>query len=729
MKLAFSKKIKQLGSLVATITIIIISIILVAFVYVRMYRLTEKNCLLKLESVAKRVGNAFSADIQYQSLFFQDCADLITANRTRTREDLLKFMKSFTFSSHTYDINILLPDGTIVTNGGKTIKLSDPNYFQRFSSGGECFSEIKPSFIDSATSIDHYFPVSIDGKVVCVMFCTIDLDFLANEGIEPIYEGQADYIIFNPSSREMYVNTYTRLTGNFYAFLTRLIYPKYLVDEIISTSEQHKVYSSEVHSLGEKLYFYSIPLTVDNFSICIFGKNSVIFRDLQLFRNTSTKFIAIMLVVYTIYLLFMIKFTHEKIAISIMEERVKKAESEAKYKTVFLSSMSHDIRTPMNAIIGYTNLALLNTANEIKMKQYLSKSLTASNHLLSLINEILDISRIESGKINIKESECDLCEILREIESILTVQTQPKKQNFTVNSGSLVHNYVMCDKLHLSQILINILGNSVKYTQKGGEISLTVTEKPVTSANGIVSSEYEFVMKDNGIGMSKDFLKHVFEPFSRQESVENKVGGTGLGLAICKTLIEHMNGTIEVNSAEDVGTETIVKLKFNHISMEQYEKEKFLSLTHDRSKFDSKFNESKRRYKDKILLLADDNDFNREISTEMLEQAGFKVEEARNGQEAVEKVKSSVPGYYSAVLMDIQMPVLNGYEATRLIRSLPNLSLSQIPIVAVTANAFDEDIQKAKQEGMNAYIVKPINVNKLFNVLDGFFIKKIDNLV
>ena len=190
-----------------------------------------------------------------------------------------------------------------------------------------------------------------------------------------------------------------------------------------------------------------------------------------------------------------------------------------------------------------------------------------------------------------------------------------------------------------------------------------------------------------------------------------------------------MNGTIEINSTENVGTETIVRLRFNHISQEQYEKEKYISLNHDSSRIDSKLNSSSRNYRGKILLLADDNDFNREISTELLQRAGFKVEEARNGQEAVEKVKVSVPGYYSAVLMDIQMPVLNGFEATRLIREIPDLGLSQIPIVAVTANAFEEDIQMAKKEGMNAYIVKPININKLFTVLDEIFMKKIDNLV
>ncbi|EID84466.1 His Kinase A (phosphoacceptor) domain-containing rptein [Treponema sp. JC4] len=398
MDLSFSKKIKQLGSLFSTIAIIIISITLISFVYFRMYFIVEKSCLSELKNVSERIGNSFSSDIQYQSLFLQDYADVIIANKLENKNQIINFMKNFKFSSNTYDVNIMLPDGTIVCRGGKTLKISDDTYYLRHSTQGENFSPIKPSFTETIVSIDHYYPVSIDGKVVCILFCEIDLDFLANEGIQPIYGGNADYIIFNPQTREMYVNTYSRLTGNLYAFLTRLIYPKNMVDEIIAESEKLQVFSSEVHSLGEKLYFYSAPLNVENFSICVFGKKTVIFQDLYIFRTTALKFIVIMCVVFSVYLIFMIKTTRERINISIMEERVKKAESEAKYKTVFLSSMSHDIRTPMNAIVGYINLAILNTSDEIRMKQYLSKSLAASNHLLSLINEILDISRIESGK-------------------------------------------------------------------------------------------------------------------------------------------------------------------------------------------------------------------------------------------------------------------------------------------------------------------------------------------
>ena len=472
------------------------------------------------------------------------------------------------------------------------------------------------------------------------------------------------------------------------------------------------------------MFFYSIPLSSDDFSFCVFAKWNVVFADLRLFKSVSAKIILIMVLVYTVYLIFMIKANKEKLNVQIMAERVKKAESEAKYKTMFLSEMSHDIRTPMNAIVGYINLALLNHKDDVKIKHYLSKSLLASNHLLALINEVLDISRIESGKINITQSECDLSELCKEIENILTVQTRSRKQKFSIDTKNLKNFYVMCDKLHLSQILINILGNSVKYTQNGGEISLSIIESSFAETQDGAASDYEFIIKDNGIGMSSDFLKHVFEPFSRQNSVETKIVGTGLGLSICKQLVEHMNGTISIKSAEDVGTEICVHLRLAHISKDQYEKTQYISLNNTSSRIESQIKDSGQNYEGKVLLLVDDNDFNREISTEILHRAGFKVEEARNGQEAVDKVSSSAVGYYSAVLMDIQMPVLNGYEATALIRNLDDRELASIPIIAVSANAFDEDIQRAKAEGMDAYVVKPINISKLFDVLDGIFVKK-----
>lgn len=729
MNSTFAKKLKHYDSLIITILVIIVSIVLVAFVYGKMYRLTEYNSWLRLSSVAEEVGSNFSNNLQYQSLYLSDYAQIIRENKLNTKEELEDFARKLLLNAGVYEVYVLLPDNRVLGEKGKLIYNESPGAFGKISKKGEHYSDILHNYENpSSFLINHYYPVDVDGKIVCVLFCPIDLDFLSNEGIVTIYDGNADYIIFNSRTHEMYVNTYTKLMGNISTFLMRILPAKNQIDAFIAACELREKSTLELGSDSAKMFFYAMPIASDEFSLCVFSRWNVLFSDLRLFKSVSSKIILIMTIVYIIYLFYIIKSNRDKLNVQLVAERVKKAESEAKYKTMFLSEMSHDIRTPMNAIVGYINLALLNSDDTVKIKHYLSKSLLAGNHLLSLINEVLDISRIESGKINITESECDLFELCKEIENILTVQTRARKQNFTIDTMKLKSSFVMCDKLHLSQILINILGNSVKYTQKGGEISLSIIENALPSYQNADASEYEFIIKDNGIGMSSDFLKHVFEPYARQSSVDTKIVGTGLGLAICKQLVEHMRGSIAIKSAEDIGTEITVKLRLSHIAKEQYEKQKFIS-NHDTNKIESQLKDTSHNYKGKTLLLVDDNDFNREISTEILNRAGFKVEEARNGQEAVDKVSSSIAGYYSAILMDIQMPVLNGYEATALIRSIENKALASIPIIAVSANAFDEDIQRAKLEGMDAYVVKPINITKLFDVLDGIFVKKNENLV
>ena len=725
MSSSITKKIQHYDTLIISLLVIIVSVVLVAFVYGKMYRLTENNAWNRIESVTLDAGSNFSETLQYQSLYLSDYAQIIIDNNIESPEQLEAFANKFFLSSGVFEVYMLLPDNRVIGERGKTIYTEQMDVFSKISKQGEHFSHFRQNeSLASNFYINHYYPVEIDNKVACVLFCSIDLDFLSNDGSTEIFDGAADYLIFNSRTHEIYVNSYTKLIGNLPTFLVRIAPEKNKIDEFINTCEKRQSASLELGEKSKKMFFLAIPLASDDFSFCVFARWDVVFFDLRLYKSVSTKIILIMILVYTVYFIYMIRTNRENLNVQIMAERVKKAESEARYKTMFLSEMSHDIRTPMNAIVGYINLAILNYKDDVKIKHYLSKSLLASNHLLALINEVLDISRIESGKINITSSECDLSLLCKEIENILIVQTRLRKQKFFINTKNMSNSYVMCDKLHISQVLINILGNSVKYTQNGGEISLSISESNYNKTAEGTWSDYEFIIADNGIGMNSDFLKHVFEPYSRQSSVETKIVGTGLGLSICKQLVEHMNGTISIKSAEDVGTEITVRIRLPHISKEQYEKTQYISLNNASSKIEAQIKDSSRNYKGKTLLLVDDNDFNREISTEILHRAGFNVEEARNGQEAVDKVSSSVAGYYSAVLMDIQMPVLNGYEATALIRNLDDRELASIPVIAVSANAFDEDIQKAKDEGMDAYVVKPINITKLFDVLDGIFVKK-----
>ena len=522
---------------------------------------------------------------------------------------------------------------------------------------------------------------------------------------------------------------------------------------------------------------------------------------------------------------------------SLLEEALLQANKANKAKSVFLSNMSHDIRTPMNAIVGFTSLAITHIGHREQVEEYLKKIMSSGNHLLSLINDVLDMSRIESGKMQLEEKPCSLPEILNDLRNILQADVNAKKIKLNIEAVRLEHEEIYCDKLRLNQVFLNLLSNAVKYTNAGGSVSLGILEKPGLSEN---CAEYEFSIKDTGIGMSEDFVSHIFEPFERERnSTISRIQGTGLGMAITKNIVDMMHGSIEVKSEQGKGTEVRVSFIF-HLAFgkklqaipefkncralvadgninncntiaamltrlgmraeqalsgdeavqktrraaqdndvygvyvidwqiidmtnleliqklrketgetaviiamaandwsEAEEEAKAAGVTAFCNKplfFSELWNclskmagnsetDPAKRNRESVklgtghILLAEDIDLNQEIAVAILGEAGFSVDVAENGQIAVDMIKESQPGYYQLVLMDIQMPVMNGYEATRKIRKLENPELSSIPILAMSANAFEEDRQEALRCGMNGHIAKPIDVDNLLETLN-----------
>ena len=391
------------------------------------------------------------------------------------------------------------------------------------------------------------------------------------------------------------------------------------------------------------------------------------------------------------------------------EDALKVAESASKAKSTFLSNMSHDIRTPMNAIIGFATLALDDIRDGKKVQDYLSKILSSSKHLLGLINDILDMSRIESGKVVLEEQETDLVTTLQELQSIMEGQAKERKLKLHVDYSNLRDRHVYCDKTRLNQVMFNLLANAVKFTSEGGSIWLTMSQlEPTCEVED--RAIYEIRVKDTGIGMDKEFIKHIFEPFERERtSTVSKIQGTGLGMAITKNIVDMMGGTIEVESQKGVGTEFIIRLELR-LQAEAGAANEDGTKQHGHA-------EGVAEFAGKRLLLAEDNELNREIACMLLSKYGFVIDTAENGQEAVDLVAASAPDYYDLVLMDIQMPVMDGHEATRKIRSLENKVLAKVPVVAMTANAFDEDRKAAKECGMNGFISKPINMQEVVQAL------------
>ena len=396
---------------------------------------------------------------------------------------------------------------------------------------------------------------------------------------------------------------------------------------------------------------------------------------------------------------------HELKQKELLEKALCAAKQASVAKKVFLQNMSHDIRTPMNAVLGFTNLAIQAGGDTEKTQDYLSKIKISGNHLLGIVNEVLEISRIESGQTKLDESVWSIADIVRETDIIIRDQALAKKQEFSIDIWQVQDMYIYCDKLRVKEILVNLLGNAVNYTQTGGSISLRIIQKPCEKEN---FGNYEIHVKDNGCGMSEEFLQKIFEPFERQaNSTISGIQGTGLGMTIIKGFVDAMGGTIDIKSEENKGTEIIVRLCQRIAEApEKSEEQKTISC-------------SPELFAGKRVLLVEDNSMNREIATAILEEAGFKVDTAENGAIAVEKVTYYPEGFYDVILMDIQMPVMDGYTATRKIRSLENKAIAKIPIITVSANAFDEDRQTSLEAGMNGHLAKPIVVDELLEVLGG----------
>ena len=525
-----------------------------------------------------------------------------------------------------------------------------------------------------------------------------------------------------------------------------------------------------------------------------------------------------------------------------LSDAVSAAETANRAKSTFLSNMSHDIRTPMNAIIGFTTLAVSNIENQEKVRDYLGKILASSNHLLSLINDILDMSRIESGKIHLEETKVNLSDLLHDLKTIISGQIHAKQLELYMDAMDVTDEDIYCDKTRLNQVLLNLLSNAIKFTPAGGTVSVRLRQFPSTQKD---CAQYEIRVKDNGIGMSQEFAQKIFDPFERERtSTVSKIQGTGLGMAISKNIVNMMGGTIEIKTQKNKGTEFIIRLMFR-IQSEQHSVEKITELeglkalvvdddfntcdsvtkmlvkvgmrsewtlsgkeavlrakqsielgdafhayiidwrlpdmngievtrqirslgddtpiiiltAYDWSEIeveakaagvtafcakpmfisdlretlmtalgqkkeqtnDDVLPEADFNFKNKHILLVEDNELNSEIATEILTEYGFIVDTAENGAEALEKVSTSKPGTYDLVLMDVQMPVMNGYEATKCIRKLKDPALANISILAMTANAFDEDRKKALESGMDGFLSKPIVIKELVQALKNKF--------
>lgn len=671
------------------------------------------------------------------------------------------------------------------------------------------------------------------------------------------YGGQARLFSVDEKGIVTYTNQDDEKYYRNYSLLKHMKQDKFLTEQQYETlNEKLGNYETGVDILGEERYYIGFcPLQTSNSELVCIVPASVLNNSLLAYQDLAVQMIVVGMVVLGVLCLVLFYMTSKKnqaVQKAKFEEETRKIKEEAmvaleierdradyanQAKSQFLSNMSHDIRTPMNAIVGFTSLAIAHIDDDkMVLRDYLEKISVSSEHLLSLINDVLDMSRIESGKIQIQEVECSLPNLAHGLRSILQSSIASKNLDFFIDTVDVEHEMIICDKLRVNQILINIASNAVKYTNSGGKIKVKISE---TEGAPEGYADFAFSVADTGIGMSEEFLKTIFEPFTREtNSTVNKIEGTGLGMAITKNIVDMMGGTISVTSTLGVGSEFVVRFRFRTIENEEEltvipELDGFRALVADdnmdtcgsvakmlrsaglraewttlgkevvfRTKMAMEENDpfkvyiidwlmpdmngievvrrvrseigdeipiiiltaydwhdiekeareagvtafcskplfrsqlyqalknvedatakepvpktSPEQFKGKRVLIVDDVELNREIAVAVIEDAGMQVESAENGQEAVEMLAGSVEGYYDIVLMDVMMPIMNGYEAAQEIRKLENRKLADIPIIAMTANAFEEDRIAALKAGMDDHLAKPIQLEKLYEIM------------
>ena len=839
-------------SLTATGIVIAVIVVLLIAAYFRINAVLEQRSLSRLEEGVNTVIEEVTSKLERDSRILNATAKILSQVDNYDIDDMRRIMEATAPLLETMRVRVILSDERILTADGNVTDASEIEEisFAREAPLGEHISNRVYSLSGRTPVLRHFVPIVQDGETAALLYGVTELESLPQGlNIDNIYNASAHVYIIDTKTGDFILDTLHEGLGNISEYAAEtdgretkggMDWEQY-TEDMLHLGTGYVVYRTPQTDGWE--YMYYAPAGINQWAIAVSVPEKEAFTSVFATRRICIVLGILLAVTVLLYYLWVRnnvqKYTQRAVQQAVLAEKLQKAEAADRAKSVFLSNMSHDIRTPMNAIIGFTTLAQANLDNRERTQDYLKKIMSSSNHLLSLINDILDMSRIESGKLNIEEKECSISEIFRDMRNIIQSQMYSKQLNFFMDTIDVVDEDIYCDKLHVNQVLLNLLSNAIKFTPAGGTVALTIRQLP-RAPRGYGS--YEIRVKDTGIGMSEEFTKHIFEPFERERNTTaSGIQGTGLGMAITKNIIDTMGGTIELVSEQGKGTEFTIHLDFRLQSepktievVQELEGMRALvvddsfstcdsvtkmlrqigmrsewvmhgkeAVLHARQAYElgdeyhayiidwflpdlsglevvrqiraivgdsapiiivtaydwTAFEEEarnagatafcnkpvflselrdvllaatsrtepelqtvsipdlSRQLQGKRLLLAEDNELNREIAEELLSDSGFVVETAEDGTVALEKVKNSVPGYYALVLMDIQMPRMNGYDAARAIRALEDPKLAAIPIVAMTANAFDEDRKRALESGMNAHIAKPIDIKKLLEVL------------
>ena len=834
----------------------ILGIAVIIFSFFLISNIITDNSISTMEELANHDKKAITSSLDNRWDTLDGIALNIRQEKCETTEELMQKLSSSKYLIDCIRLTLFADNGDTLNS---SMKLSNnKEMLEQYKKAGERFIYRRDNLEASVEGRSEILvmgikitPFTVDGRNYTYLVCRMDINALQDELKIDSYDGKGYSSVIDKSGNyivKINRNSSDGTKENFYSEITdEGLMGNYTTEDIQKKiDDKENFYITHTPPNGDTCIMTFTPMENVDWYFVMSVPMSVFWKQSASIASIMAMLVVIIILIGVFASIILIRKRTKTLAVEIqhrkkLSEALALAEQASKAKTTFLNNMSHDIRTPMNSIIGFTALAMTHIDNKERVKDYLTKISRSSSHLLSLINDVLDMSRIESGNVSIEENAENIAEILHNICNIIQADIKAKQLELFVDTVDVSDENIYCDRLRLNQILLNLISNAMKFTNPGGTVSIRITQKPCKREGyGL----YEFKVKDTGIGMSPEYAKVIFEPFTRERtSTVSGIQGTGLGMAITKNIVTMMGGTINVESEVGKGTEFTVNLELRlqdevqeNLLIEELEGihalvvdddlnacqsvskmlrqigmradwtmygKEAVARTVEAMEMGEKFEvyiidwlmpdmngiETARQIRKvvgedapiiilsaydwgdiedearkagvngfvskplfvsdlrttllkvcgkaeephaeettvrkdfvgKRILLAEDIELNREIASVILEEAGFDVECAENGQEALDMVKNSKPGWYDLVLMDIQMPVMNGYDATRAIRKLENKKLADIPIIAMTADTFVEDRQEAIDAGMNGHLGKPIDIALLMETLSDIF--------
>ncbi len=693
--------------LIFLMAIVIMLVALSVSIYVGMIEMSIKDCNDKLDLATKNMAEHISVRFTDHMNLLDYVADAVALRDDEiSSKDTLEYLSSVQESPGTFfdRIDIVFKDGTQLCQSGESHSFIGVDTFNEMASRG---THISPRLPDDHTGKDVIYcgsPIVVEGEIVALLMGMIDCEGLNDEFVSQAYGNNTQIFLVDSRDGSYLIDTWHPTLDNINNLGDRKLLDGYnyvdFAEEFLAGRSGITGFVSE--TTGESAYIAYTPVEGFPWTVAVMAGEQEVFHNL----HTLRKMLLMAGIVEAVLLLFYVIW-NIYIAVRVVknEEQVKAAileKTKAEAKNTFLSTVSHDIRTPLNGILGMLTVIKGHENVPDKTKTALLKIEDSAKYLESLTNDVLDLNEIESGKVELYDNIVDIHEFVDNLKNLVQTAAENKKINYSVSYKNISHKKIHCSRVHLQRILVNLISNSIKYNNPGGNVELVIEENIEDNVN----STFTFTVSDNGIGMSEEFQKTMFNSFEQENTgARSNNLGHGLGLPIVKKLVDKMNGTIEVDSIKNKGTRFTVTVC---LKTENYEAEDLPKAVEATDLTDCK------------ILVAEDNELNMEIADTLLCAAGAVVTQAVNGRDAVDKFSKSPLDYFDVILMDIMMPEMNGFEATEKIRNLNRQDAKTVPIIAMTAKTFSDDIKKCLESGMNEHIAKPIEVNALLSKIGAY---------